>query len=282
MRQRNFKQVDVFTATPYRGNPVAVVLDAEGLETSTMQRIARWTNLSETTFVLAPQHARADYSVRIFTPLAELPFAGHPTLGTAHALIESGFRGRRDGQLVQHCAAGLIEVERDDSSSRSWLTLPASRAQALDGAASALLSRALGTDVDDAERIDLGPIWITAKLRSAEAVLSLAPDRALLSELSTLCAATGVTVFGEHDGSHARYEVRSFAPAHGVDEDPVCGSGNGCVASYLAGRGMRDDYLARQGRAVGRDGEVAVRYRDDGSILIGGASVTCVDGKILA
>ncbi len=302
LRHRKFVQVDVFTDKPFRGNPVAVVLDAEGIDTDAMQSIARWTNLSETTFVVPPRSATADYRVRIFTPRAELPFAGHPTIGTAHALLEAGICTARDGVLVQECDAGLVALEQDLPRKLLWLTMPAARLEALDAPALKLLDKALGAPVAAPLRVDLGPAWIVVRLNDARAVLELTPDLEVLRELSHASRATGVTVFGTYptstsrpasqhttqsgtasrDGNGARYEVRSFAPAHGIDEDPVCGSGNGSVAAYLAEQGQRVDYVARQGAAVGRDGVIAVRYRDDRAIMIGGAAVSCIRGEILA
>jgi PhzF family phenazine biosynthesis protein len=302
LRHRKFTQVDVFTEVPFRGNPVAVVLDAEGLDTEAMQSIARWTNLSETAFVLPARSAAANYRVRIFTPRAELPFAGHPTIGTAHAVLEAGVCSARNGVLVQECDAGLVRLEQDAQRSLLWLTMPAATLRALDAPARALLDEALGAPVSAPLRVDLGPAWIVARLRDARTVLDLTPDLAVLRRLSQASNATGVTVFGEYPARErrpvppdaarsgadasgdrlARYEVRSFAPAHGIDEDPVCGSGNGSVAAYLAEQGQREDYLASQGAAVGRDGIIAVRYRDDGAIAIGGAAVSCIRGEILA
>ena len=300
MRNRAFAQVDVFPDTAYRGNPVAVVLDAKGIDAAEMQAIARWTNLSETVFVLPATSPEADYRLRIFTPGGELPFAGHPTLGTAHALLESGLRTKTPGVMWQECAAGLVRIDNDASGSPLWLTMPPAASTPLDEAAQALLARALGTRASGALRIDLGPVWIVARLDDARSVLELAPEREALRQLSKLCDADGVTVFGEHrsegaahgsadpaparplDRASARYEIRSFAPRHGIDEDPVCGSGNGCVAAYLAERGERADYVARQGAAIGRDGVIAVRYNADATIAIGGKAVTRIRGEILA
>lgn len=282
MRMRPFTQVDVFTDTPYRGNPVAVVLDAEGLTTAQMRAIARWTNLSETTFVSKADDPAADYRLRIFTPASELPFAGHPTLGSAHALIESGRVRPRDGRLVQQCAGGLVPLTVDATDSRLWLRLPAVKTVPLAPERFAQLEAALGLRcAAGAAAIDVGPVWITARAASGEAVLAASPDLGAIERLSRELRATGVTVFGGYEQGDARYEVRSFAPAADVPEDPVCGSGNGCVAASLAAAGERRDYDARQGRAIGRDGRVSVRYRGD-AIEIGGAAVSCVRGEILA
>lgn len=299
MTSRPFMQVDVFTDRPYLGNPVAVVLGAGGLDAKAMQAIARWTNLSETTFVLAPDDPRADYRLRIFTPGAELPFAGHPTIGSAWALLQSGRVRPRDGQLVQQCEAGLVPIAIEPAKGetatweptapagpalrRLWLRIPQPRLRAIDPSARASLERALGAAaVAEPRVVDVGPVWLIAELASDEAVLSLRPDVDAVARLSRELGLGGVTVFGESlRPDVAAYEVRSFAPAHGIVEDPVCGSGNGCVAAYLRERGVPRAYRARQGRAVGRDGWVDVRYDADG-IEIGGAAVVCISGELVS
>ena len=282
MRALPFQQVDVFTAVPFMGNPVAVVLEGDALSTDDMQAIARWTNLSETTFVCRPTDVAADYRLRIFTPKNELPFAGHPTIGTAHAVLRHGLEPKAAGRVVQECGKGLVQIERDGE--RLFLELPVPRfSDALVPAAQ--LAHALSTKESDLLRvvaIDVGPVWLTVQLPSAEAVMALQPDmerlRALVPE-----GLTGITVFGFNGPTASdRLEVRSFAPGEGVPEDPVCGSGNGCVAALVRRDGLvaDRDYLARQGRCVGRDGRVAVRFGEDGAIWVGGHSVTCVDGSI--
>ena len=218
LRHRKFTQVDVFTDAPFRGNPVAVVLDAEGIDTESMQAIARWTNLSETAFVLPARSAAADYRVRIFTPRAELPFAGHPTIGTAHALLEAGVCTARNGVLVQECEAGLVRLEQDARRPLLWLTMPAATLSALDAPALALLDEALGAPATEPLRVDLGPVWIVARLRDARAVLELTPDLEVLHRLSHASNATGVTVFGEYPASEShlapRDAARSSVDAH--------------------------------------------------------------------
>ena len=282
MKSRPFMQVDVFTDRPYRGNPVAVVLDGNGLDDEEMLAIARWTNLSETTFVFEADAPGADYRLRIFTPVHELPFAGHPTLGSAFAVAASGIARPREGRLVQQCAAGLVPLRFEPSADRVWLRLPAARTTPLHDAQRRRLSAALGIDCpDDACAIDVGPVWITLRAPSAAAVLAMQPDQSAIAALSRELGATGVTVFAEHVDGPARYEVRSFAPAANVPEDPVCGSGNGCVAVMLSLGGEREPYLARQGRAIGRDGFVAVGFPGEG-IEIGGSVVTCIRGEISA
>jgi PhzF family phenazine biosynthesis protein len=269
MASLSFKQVDVFTDKPFRGNPVAVVIGAEGLDTQAMQRIACWTNLSETTFLLKSEVA--DYRLRIFTPRQELPFAGHPTIGSAHAAIEAGFVAKKD-TLRQECGAGVIDlsVEKDGLFLRGPQPRISDVRKKLPYAAKLL-------------RIDLGPVWVVGEVADAEALAALKPDMAELTLFSHDVEATGVTLFAPSGEKGAAIHVRSFAPAHGIPEDPVCGSGNLSVAAYLRQTnqvkrfGAR--YVARQGMQLGRDGRVLVRVEDD-AIRIGGRAVTCVDGTL--
>lgn len=271
-----FKQVDVFTGRPFYGNPVAVVIGAEGLATQEMQRIAGWTNLSETTFLLAPTAPEASYRLRIFTPRRELPFAGHPTIGSAHAALESGFARAIDGKLKQECGAGVLEltVEGERAARRIFVKAPTPRITPVEAP---LFGKAR------ALRIDVGPVWVVADLGDARTVDTLEPDMAAITELSHALEASGATVFGRTGNAVAPIHVRSFAPAHGIPEDPVCGSGNVSVAAYLRATGLLKefgpDYTARQGMQVGRDGRVQVRVSADG-IRIGGEAVTCVDGSL--
>jgi PhzF family phenazine biosynthesis protein len=286
-----FQQVDVFTAVPFRGNPVAVVLEGGALSTLQMQDIASWTNLSETTFVCPPDDPAADYRLRIFTPRAELPFAGHPTIGSAHAVLRRGYAPKRPGRLVQECGKGLVELRIEGE--RIFLALPAPAFHAPDAGQRARAAAALGIPVEDvgpAAIVDVGPVWFTLQLRDAAQVAALSPDMAAVAAV-TRDPVTGLNVFGFHgDGGPgtgsgagpADVEVRSFAPAHGVPEDPVCGSGNGCVAALIQRAGLlaRDGYVASQGRCLGRDGRVEVRYADGGGIWLGGHAVTCVEGTL--
>jgi predicted PhzF superfamily epimerase YddE/YHI9 len=272
MTQLPFKQVDVFTGRPFFGNPVAVVIGADSLEPAQMQRIAAWTNLSETTFLLKPTQAGADYRLRIFTPRQELPFAGHPTLGSAHAALESGFVKARNGKLRQECGAGVLDLTLEER--RIYVRAPVPR---VSPAAAPLFgnSRAL--------RVDVGPVWIVVDLGDAGTVDALSPDMTAIAELSGALDASGVTVFGRTGSRETPIHVRSFAPAHGIPEDPVCGSGNISVGAFLRETGLLKElgssYTARQGMQVGRDGRVAVRVTPD-AIEIGGEAVTCVDGTI--
>ena len=270
-----FKQVDVFTRKPFLGNPVAVVLDAEGLDTAAMQRIACWTNLSETTFVLKSEVA--DYRLRIFTPRQELPFAGHPTLGSAHAALEAGLVARKS-VLKQECGAGLIELALEDE--RIFLKGPEAKLAPLEHAHREALAHGLGEKLAEAMRVDVGPVWLVAEVAE---VATLKPDMAHLAALSQALDAAGATLYSRSNDGESAIHVRSFAPAHGIPEDPVCGSGNLSVAAFLAFTKKIDSlgksYLARQGMALGRDGRVSVRIDPDG-IRIGGHAVTCVDGAL--
>jgi PhzF family phenazine biosynthesis protein len=281
--KRRYCVVDVFSERALLGNPVAVVLDAQGLDSATMQRIARWTNLSETTFVLPPGAAAATHRVRIFTPASELSFAGHPTLGTAHAVVTTGLvRGAR---LVQDCGAGLVTIEQSASGYR--LRLPPPRSTPLDAATSDELAAALRMPIDHTvppRLIDVGPKWMVARVASSAALLAARPDFGRLAALEHRLGATGASVFAARsDTASADIDVRSFAPSQGVDEDPVCGSGNGAIAEFQRGHGLLAPgtrYVASQGRCVGRDGRVEVELVASGDIWIGGRCVSTVVGEI--
>jgi PhzF family phenazine biosynthesis protein len=288
MQTLPFKQVDVFTEKPFLGNPVAVVIGAEGLATEEMQRIAAWTNLSETTFVLSPSSEQADYHLRIFTPKQELPFAGHPTVGSAHAVMESDFAAPRGGKLRQECVAGLIELTVEDTKigKRILVQAPRAKVSLLTDNNNRLLNTGLGAACDSSNaplRVDVGVVWLVVDMSDAGVVATLKPDLDRLLEVSIETQAAGVTVFGRSNDGHSTLHVRSFAPALGVPEDPVCGSGNASVAAFLMHWGLVEqygaEYAARQGMQVGRDGQVAVRI-DGKSIQIGGYAVTCVDGSL--
>ena len=280
MTTRKFKQVDVFTRRPFAGNPVAVVLDCEGLATADMQRIAAWTNLSETTFVLPPTAPGADYRLRIFTPRAELPFAGHPTIGSAHAVLEAGLVKPKNGRLKQECGAGVLELQVEGDT--LWLDSPKATETAFSDVAA--LEEILGGKVKGKPAVmNVGPRWLVAELADAETVGKLAPDMTAMAALSVKLEIGGITVYGASSDGRSAIHVRSFAPAHGIPEDPVCGSGNISVAAYLQMSGQvkrfGERYVARQGMQLGRDGEVSIRYTD-GRILLGGNAVTCVEGTL--
>lgn len=274
--ERPFRQVDVFTAVPYMGNPVAVVLDAGGLTEAEMQGFANWTNLSETTFVLPPSDPAADYRVRIFTPKAELPFAGHPTLGTAHAVIEAGLATPKDGRLAQECAVGLVELTVGEGGLSFRLPRYA-LTELADPEATAWIGAAVkGT----AQAVDVGPVWLVAELAEVAALEELSPDLARLTAYYEANGLTGATIYAA-DGESV--VVRSFAPGDGIPEDPVCGSGNGAVAAFrLAARQVAsgDSYVASQGRQIGRDGKITIRI-DGADIHVGGQCVTCIEGTVL-
>lgn len=277
MRGRNFSQVDVFTAVPYKGNPVAVVLDGEGLSDAEMQAFANWTNLSETTFVLPPSDPAADYRMRIFTPKAELPFAGHPTLGTAHAVIEAGKAAPKDGKLIQQCAVGLVEL--NVQADRLSFRLPR---YALTDAPDQHEATAWIGDAEvkgAAKAVDVGPVWLIAELAEIAALENLQHDPARLTAYYEQYGLTGATLFAT-DGE--RVVVRSFAPGDGIPEDPVCGSGNAAVAAYRLVQGQITDgttYRASQGRQLGRDGWIDIRI-EGADVHVGGACVTCVRGSV--
>ncbi len=277
-----FQQVDVFTAVPFKGNPVAVVLDGDELSSPQMQSIASWTNLSETTFVCTPTDQRADYRLRIFTPKRELPFAGHPTIGSAHALLRHGLKPRASGHLVQQCGKGLVDIKIDGE--LLLFALPEPQFREPTRSQLAAVAEGLGVMTDDIQRaaiIDVGPVWFTIQLASGDVVRALAPDMGKLAALNPI-GITGVNVFGLYPrGGSADIEVRSFAPGDGIPEDPVCGSGNGCVAALVRRDGVlkAHAYVASQGQCLGRDGQVTVQF-DTSTIWLGGHAVTCVEGSL--
>jgi PhzF family phenazine biosynthesis protein len=285
MKQRSFKQVDVFTARPYYGNPLAVVLDGAGLSTEEMQHFTNWTNLSECTFVLSPTDATADYKVRIFCPGRELPFAGHPTLGTCHAWLEAGGKAK-DEYIVQECGLGLIKIRRDGTK-LAFAAPPLFKSGALPEADVALIARGLGLERDEIVAhawCDNGPNWRGVLLKSADQVLSLKPDATVLAglDIGVVGPRGKVGVVGSHmDGSDTQFEIRAFFPGNnGMAEDPVTGSLNAAVAQWLIGAGIApSNYVAAQGTALGRAGRVHVSSVGS-SIWIGGESVTCVDGTV--
>jgi len=282
-----YKQVDVFTSVPFFGNALGVILDAESLEASDMQRIAAWTNLSETAFVLPPTQAGADYRVRIFTPRSELGFAGHPSIGTAHALLESG-RVAPKTQLIQECAAGLLPMRvLGDGAGRSiFVRAPRATQRPHAAVSQARVGAALATQLSDDRApclLDLGLTWLICDLGDETAVRSLAPDMAAVAALCRETGAVGISVFGRTRNADHALAVRAFCPADGVPEDPVTGSANAAIGAYLHSSGGLDaigaQYRVSQGRELGRDGYIDVRVdRDSGDVEIGGQSITCIDG----
>ena len=275
MASRPFRQVDVFTAEPLLGNPVAVVEDASGLTTERMHAFTSWTNLSEATFLLPPTAEEADYRVRIFCPGRELPFAGHPTLGTCHAWLEAGGEPRSD-VIVQECGAGLVRIRREGDV-LAFAAPPLQRSGPLDEVDVERIAAGLGltrSDIVDHQWCDNGPGWQAVLLESADQVLSIQPDPHLLADLD-------VGVVGPHESGDIDYEVRAFFPGNsGLTEDPVTGSLNAALAQWLIGSGQAPEiYLAAQGTAMGRAGRVHV-MREGADIWIGGRCVTVVTGEV--
>ncbi|KVD78738.1 phenazine biosynthesis, PhzF family protein [Burkholderia sp. ABCPW 14] len=282
-----FKQVDVFTSVPFKGNPLAVVFDADALSDADMRMIARWTNLSETAFLVAPTDPAADYRVRIFTTGGELPFAGHPTLGAAHAFLDAGAQPKTPGRLVQQCGAGLVALAKRGG--RWAFAAPPARVTPLPERDWPALAAALRTDAIDfdvpPQAVDNGAPWLVVRLASAAGCLALAPDLAALAPIVAALGADGLAAYAPHPaGGPATFEVRCLmtGDAFGAGEDPVTGSANAAIAGLLAQAGRRPgrSYTARQGTAIGRDGRIAVDYDDAGKIWIGGGAVTLVDGSI--
>jgi PhzF family phenazine biosynthesis protein len=271
---RPFRQVDVFTETAYAGNPVAVVLDGSGLDEATLRRVANWTNLSETTFVLPAEDPAADYRVRIFTPTHELPFAGHPTLGTCHAWLEAGGVPRSPEIVVQECAAGLIRIRREVDR-LAFAAPPVLRSGPVDGDLVDHIADVLRIDraeIQDSQWVDNGPGWVAVLLADAAAVLAVRPGFVDLD----------LGLVGAYpDGSDQAFEVRAFFPKDGATvEDPVTGSLNASLAGWLIARGTaRAPYVVSQGTALGRAGRVHLSTDTDGTIWVGGGTITCLAGE---
>jgi PhzF family phenazine biosynthesis protein len=282
---RPFRQVDVFTTTPYRGNPVAVVLDGEGLAAEEMQRFTRWTNLSEATFVLPPTEPDADYRVRIFTSASataargsaasELAFAGHPTLGTCHAWLEASGSPKQADAVVQECGVGLVPVRRT-ADGLAFAAPPLIRSGPVEESLVQHVASVMRVDrsvIVDAAWADNGPGWLAVLLASADAVLELEPGFVDLD----------LGVVGPYpEGSPQAFEVRAFFPKHGATaEDPVTGSLNASLAQWLLGTGRATaPYVSSQGTVLGRSGRVHISRDADGTIWVGGATVTCVTGQV--
>lgn len=282
MAQRPFQQVDVFTDTPYLGNPLAVVLDGSGLDTEAMQRFTDWTHLSECTFVLPPtdegRAAGADYRVRIFCPGRELPFAGHPTLGTCHAWLRAGGQPRAQQHVVQECGVGLVRIRREGER-LAFAAPPLRRSGPFDEADVVRIANGLGLAREDIVAhawCENGPPWRGVLLRSAEQVLAVRPDAAALAGLE-------IGLVGPQPaGADTAFEVRAFFQGQQtLSEDPVTGSLNAAVAQWLIGAGLAPSrYVAAQGAALGRAGRVHIQRDADGTIWVGGDSVTCIAGEV--
>jgi PhzF family phenazine biosynthesis protein len=269
-----FRQVDVFSSEPLRGNPVAVVHDADGIGDEEMRRFAHWTNLSETTFLLPPTDPAADYRLRIFTPGTELPFAGHPTLGSAHAWLEAGGVPHSEDEVVQECGAGLVRIRRAER--LAFAAPPLVREGPVSEHDRTAVLRALDLaedDVVDLAWVDNGPGWVGVLLPDAAAVLALQPDAGAFGGLD-------IGVVGPHpEGSECAIEVRAFSPGMGIVEDPVTGSLNASLAQWLAGDRLPTSYVAAQGTVLGRAGRVHVEKAGD-VVWVGGDATTTIKGTV--
>jgi PhzF family phenazine biosynthesis protein len=290
MPKYRFKQVDAFTSRAFFGNPVAVVIGADGLETEEMQRIATWTNLSETTFVLKPAVAHPAYRLRIFSPGHELPFAGHPTIGSCHAVLEAEIVAPEGGRLVQECEAGNLPLRVDGEGPRRWIHVEAPEAAfvgeliELRGIVSAALGRQIASSPAPTA-LRNGPTWLFVRFEDTTDVAALEPDMSAVTKLSREHALSGLAAFAFVERGEFAIHIRCFAPSVGVPEDPVTGSANAALPAYLARHGLLGrtgrEYLATQGTELGRDGRVHVRVLDgSGRAEIGGQAVTVVEGEI--
>jgi PhzF family phenazine biosynthesis protein len=288
MRTHPFKQVDAFTSRPLFGNPVAVVFEADGMSDEEMQRVAAWTNLSETTFLQRPTTAEADYRLRIFHPTGELPFAGHPTIGSAHAALEAGLID--GGIFVQECGAGLLPLRAEGSGAERRIYVQAPAAELVHDYSTSIdaISQAVGAPVmshPPPVSVRNGPVWLFCRLESSAEVRRLSPDLTAMTRLSEDFSLTGFATFALVDADQHAVHIRCFAPAVGVPEDPVTGSANAALPTVLALAGLLNvtgrEYVSTQGTEIGRDGRVHVRVLDDnGCAEIGGQAVTVIDGQI--
>ncbi len=288
---KQFMQVDVFGTKPYMGNPVAVVFDADKVSDNEMQSIARWTNLSETTFIQTATNDEADYLIRIFDTNTELPFAGHPSIGTAHAAIEAGLVESTATTIVQQCGAGLIRltIEGEGSNRRIYVTGPKPILKSLPPQEEQELASSLRLSSNEASSpmiVDVGARWLTFELSTENEVRDRVPNLKAVTDVSEKYSLTGVTIYAISDREQYQVCLRAFAPTGwSVEEDPVCGSGNICVAAHLSHSGrlkiVGNQYVANQGRDMGRDGQVSVLVSEGGDeITVGGTAVTCISGQI--
>jgi PhzF family phenazine biosynthesis protein len=286
--KRRFMQLDVFSLQPLKGNPLAVVIDGDGLDEATMRAMARWTNLSETAFLLTPTKAEADYRVRIFTPHRELPFAGHPSVGSAYAAVEAGLIPTEKQTLIQECAAGLLPVRIDGSGTTRTIHVqaPPANVHRVDASIVHAIGDALHHVLDDTQvrMVINGPHWLLCNLHEASHVRALDPNLSIIAALCKRHDALGVSVFGREHMKDASMAVRAFCPADGIPEDPVTGSANAAIMAFLAESGDRVyglHYRASQGREVERDGYVDVaRDPASGAITIGGDCVITIRGEL--
>lgn len=287
MQQRPFRQIDVFSHHPGFGNPVAVVLDAQGLSDADMRRFAAWTNLSETTFLMPPtaagHAAGADYRLRIFSPRGELPFAGHPTLGTCRAWLQQGHTPRVPGLVVQESAQGLVQIEHQGDT-LAFAAPPLQRSKP-SPALVPLVASALGLrphQIQAAQLLDNGPVWLGLLLDSAETVLGLTPDHARLKDLGQDVGVIHIAPDAGDNPARPGAVVRAFAAPMGNPEDPVTGSLNASLAQWLIGEGLAPTrYLVAQGECLGRAGRVYIRQDAQGQVWVGGHTVTCIEGTAL-
>lgn len=284
MKRRPFLELDVFSSCAGRGNPLAVVFDADDLAAADMQSIAAWLNLSETTFVLPPTQAGADYRVRIFTPRQELPFAGHPSVGTAHAVLLRGRVAPRDGGLVQECGAGLLPLRIEGDGGERRIHVRAPRGRERPGDASAVLASLRGANFGSLRPalIDNGPHWWCVELADEAAVRGLEPDLVAMASATTATCAVGVAVFARCKRDEYALVVRAFVPADGIPEDPVTGSANAAITAWMHANASlpAPRFVASQGREVGRDGYVECAVDAEGEAWIGGRTQTVVEGTL--
>ena len=287
MQQRPFRQIDVFSHHPGFGNPVAVVLDAQGLSDADMRRFAAWTNLSETTFLMPPtaagHAAGADYRLRIFSPRGELPFAGHPTLGTCRAWLQQGHTPRVPGLVVQESAQGLVQIEHQGDT-LAFAAPPLQRSKP-SPALVPLVASALGLrphQIRATQLLDNGPVWLGLLLDSADTVLGLTPDHARLKDLGQDVGVIHIAPDAGDNPARPGAVVRAFAAPMGNPEDPVTGSLNASLAQWLIGEGLAPTrYLVAQGECLGRAGRVYIRQDAQGQVWVGGHTVTCIEGTAL-
>lgn len=282
LEEKKYFQVDVFGKSAMRGNPVAVFFGGRDLSTEEMQKIANWMNLSETTFVLPPTNPNADYKLRIFDPISEMKFAGHPTLGSAKAFLEAGHTPKNNQKLIQECQIGLIEISLGTDGVFSF-ELPRASHTELDQNAKRELESVLNISQELEDfliLVDVGARWITGEVKSKEKLLAIEPDMAKLAKLTTTLGAEGITLFAKNKSDDLVIEVRSFAPAVNVNEDPVCGSGNASVGHYFIQQGLPigPKYTSQQGRVMGRDGELKIELNGE-RIKVGGLTKVWLKGE---
>ncbi|GGA34336.1 PhzF family phenazine biosynthesis protein [Dyella nitratireducens] len=280
-------QIDVFSRQPMKGNPLAVVIDSDGLDDAAMRAFARWTNLSETAFLLPPTAPEADYRVRIFTPMQELPFAGHPSVGSAYAAIESGLIAGGKTKLIQQCAAGLlpVDIEHPGVARTIHVQAPVAQLRSISTEVRHAIAEAVHVAPDHSHLslVDNGPRWWVCDLHEASRVRALKPDLSIIKRLSEEQGNLGIVVFGKEYDGPARMAVRAFCPSDGIPEDPVTGSANAAIMAFLLARKdahYGESYVASQGREIGRDGYVTIRHAANGAITIGGQCVTVIEGEL--